>query len=229
MSVKTKELYKAASRRDFIIAGPQGTGKTDKSNLIASIIQGGKFVCGDVVRASPLLKKLSDDGSLVPDEIINEIIYDGIKESALKNPNGIVIDGVPRTESQIAIIKRLQKEGVLNIVGIVILEGDINKFKARLEARRTCDKCGIVTDVEDAKIKGSKDGKCFMTGCDGVLYQRVDDTPASIQKRINTYFETTAPATKKLAEDLVLIRQNTEASKEIVNRELTEKIKVLIY
>jgi len=97
------------NRKSFIIImGPQGSGKSTQASLLADYI-GYKFISsGKYLRklegeGDPIGVKLSEywkDGGLVPDELINEIMFSLFEKDV---SNGFVIDGFPRNHSQLKV------------------------------------------------------------------------------------------------------------------------------
>jgi adenylate kinase len=59
----------------------------------------------------------------------------------------------------------------------------------RLTARRTCLACGATYHLQNNPT--AKEGVCDR--CGGEVTQRADDTPETVQKRLDTYHSQTAP------------------------------------
>ncbi|MDI6721690.1 MAG: adenylate kinase, partial [Candidatus Aenigmarchaeota archaeon] len=80
-------------------------------------------------------------------------------------------------------------------------------------SRRQCRKCNAIYGAE------RKEGKCDK--CGGSLYQRDDDKPMAIKKRLDTYHKETEPLIKFYEKKLK--RVNGERSIESIRRDI-EKI-----
>jgi adenylate kinase len=96
---------------NIIFTGPPGAGKGTMTNLLKDDHNYNLICTGDMLRAekksgSDLGKKVAkiiDDGNLVPDEIVDEMV-----ENKLKNmPGPYLLDGYPRTISQAETLDKL--------------------------------------------------------------------------------------------------------------------------
>ena len=119
---------------------------------------------------------------LVPDNVVNEVL----KQHLTKIPvgKGFILDGYPRTVEQAKTLSEITKVDVVILLLVpdwIIIE--------RLSTRRICQNCGTVYNILflKPKVEGVSDN------CGGPLYQRSDDTPEVIKKRIQVYEEQTQP------------------------------------
>ena len=93
-------------KKFIIILGPQGSGKSTQANQLAKHLGYKAVSSGDVLRKlknekNPIGLKLSEywvSGELVPDELIEEILFP-ILENV--NDKGFILDGYPRNLSQL--------------------------------------------------------------------------------------------------------------------------------
>ena len=94
---------------------------------------------------------------------------------------------------------------------VIFLDIDKDETIKRLSARRQCRDCNKVYGYLDmGKIKGNK------CGCGGDLYQREDDKPAAIKKRLETYHKETRP--------LIAFYEKKEILKKINGEQPIEKV-----
>ena len=123
-----------------------------------------------------------EKGLLVPDDIVIEVL----KQRLAKVPKekGFILDGYPRTIDQAKTLEGIAKIDVILLQMVpdwIIIE--------RLSSRRICKSCGTVYNIRFLKPK--VEGVCDK--CGGSLYQRSDDTPEVIKRRLQVYQEQTSP------------------------------------
>lgn len=88
----------------IIILGPTGSGKGTQAKLIAKLLRLKHIEAGELLRKqskkNELIKKLVDRGRLITDEIIIKLIKEKIK-----NNKDFILDGFPRTLTQLKSLK----------------------------------------------------------------------------------------------------------------------------
>jgi adenylate kinase len=180
---------------NLIFLGPPGAGKGTQASLLSETLNIPQISTGDILRNSvrtgtPMgtrAKSYMDSGSLVPDEVVV-----GIVEERLKNPDcsrGFILDGFPRTVAQAdalgLMLVRLGKE----IEHVLSMTVDDDELLTRISGRRMCEKCGkayhVVFDPPQSL------GLCDV--CGAKLYQRDDDKVETMRKRLDEYYQKTAP------------------------------------
>ncbi len=181
----------------LVLVGPPGAGKGTQAEFIAAHLSVPKISTGDIFRANvsqgtPLgleAKRYMDDGKLVPDEVTINMVRDRLAEPDATD--GFLLDGFPRTVPQAVELDKMLADlgNQLDVVLELVVDND--EVIRRLSGRRTCPtpNCAKIWHVEfDAP---TKDGICDR--CGGKLYQRDDDKPETIAKRLDEYAEKTAP------------------------------------
>jgi len=173
-----------------IIFGPPGSGKGTYASRLQSTLGVDVIATGDVFREimkedSQLGKKVKayvEKGLLVPDDVVIEVL----KQRLAKIPKrkGFILDGYPRTVEQAKALEKIAKIDV-----IILLQTPDWIIIERLSTRRICKNCGAVYNIRFLKPK--VDMVCDK--CGGPLYQRPDDNPEVIKKRIEVYEEQTRP------------------------------------
>lgn len=128
-----------------------------------------------------------DQGLLVPDELVVDLVVDRVQQDDCKN--GYVLDGFPRTIPQAeALDKALTALGDKVDYAIDVNVPDENIVN-RMGGRRACVGCGATYHLVYAPTK--TEGVCDVCGKELIL--RDDDKPETVQKRLNVYHEQTQP------------------------------------
>jgi len=169
-----------------IIFGAPGSGKGTYASRLQSKLGVDVIAMGDIFREimkedSQLGRKVKgyvEKGLLVPDDVVIEVL----KQRLAKIPEGkgFILDGYPRTVEQAKALEKIAEIDVVILLQVpdwIIIE--------RLSTRRICRNCGAVYNIRFLKPK--VDMVCDK--CGGPLYQRPDDTPDVIKKRIKVYEE----------------------------------------
>ena len=132
-------------------------------------------------------KTYMDQGLLVPDELVVDLVVDRVQQDDCKN--GYVLDGFPRTIPQAeALDKALAALGDKVDYAIDVNVPDENIVN-RMGGRRACVGCGATYHLVYAPTK--TEGICDVCGKELIL--RDDDKPETVQKRLNVYHEQTQP------------------------------------
>lgn len=175
---------------NFVFLGPPGAGKGSLAVLAAAEYGIPHVSTGDIFRSAvknktPLgvkVKSIMDSGALVSDEITTDLVRERLCEADAKR--GYILDGFPRTVEQAKMFDSFAEN--IKVVNFMIQTEQVVK---RLETRRVCRSCGANFNVLSKPPK--KEGVC--DECGGELYQREDDKPLSIKKRLEVYLEQTQP------------------------------------
>ena len=179
----------------LILLGPPGSGKGTQANLLRDKFQIPKISTGDILRAAvqqgtPLGQKARqymDQGELVPDAIVVDLIKERIQEADCRE--GYVLDGFPRTLVQAQKLEEMLAAAGQPLDAAINLEVDQSVILERLSGRRTCKQCGAMFHLRSRPPR--QEGVC--DNCGGPLYQRPDDNPETILKRLEVYEKETAP------------------------------------
>ena len=179
----------------IIMLGAPGAGKGTQAKKIAAKYGIPHISTGDIFRANikngtelgKKAKTYMDQGLLVPDELVVDLVVDRVNQDDCKN--GYVLDGFPRTSPQAeALTEALEKMGQKVDFAIDVNVPDENIVK-RMGGRRACVTCGATYHMVYAPTK--KEGICDT--CGGELILRDDDKPETVQKRLNVYHDQTQP------------------------------------
>jgi len=121
----------------LIFLGPPGAGKGTQAEIISKRLNLKKISTGDILRdemeketeLGKIAKSYMEKGELVPDEIMIKII-----ENNIKNLNGFVLDGFPRTLNQ-----AIELEKITKIDKVIYLNVPDEEIKKRLLNRGRLD------------------------------------------------------------------------------------------
>jgi adenylate kinase len=179
----------------IVLVGAPGAGKGTQAKFIAKHFSIPAISTGDIFRANlaaqtPLgiqAKRYMDAGELVPDEVTIGIVRDRLAQDDAAG--GFLLDGFPRTVPQAQALLDMLAELRRPLDAVLELQIDDDEVIRRLSGRRTCRKCGHIWHVEFDPP--SKPGICDT--CGGELFQRDDDKPETIRRRLDVYNKQTAP------------------------------------
>lgn len=179
----------------IIMLGAPGAGKGTQAKKIADKYQIPHISTGDIFRANikngtelgKKAKTYMDQGLLVPDELVVDLVVDRVQQSDCAN--GYVLDGFPRTIPQAeALDAALAKLGDKVDYAINVEVPDENIIN-RMGGRRACVGCGATYHV--AYNPPKKEGFCDIDGDKLIL--RDDDKPETVKKRLDVYHDQTQP------------------------------------
>jgi adenylate kinase len=183
-----------------IMFGAPGAGKGTYASRLQQKLGVETIATGDIFRElikeeSELGRKVKgyvEKGLLVTDEVVVEVLKQRL--SKIPKGKGFILDGYPRTLDQAKALEAVTKIDVVLLLDVpdwIIIE--------RLSSRRICRNCGTVYNIRFLKPK--VEGVCDK--CGGPLYQRSDDNPEVIKKRLQVYQEQTKPLLKYFEEKKV--------------------------
>ncbi len=175
----------------IILLGSPGSGKGTQAQFIVEKFEIPQISTGDMLRAAvkagtPLgteAKKVMDEGGLVSDEIILNLIKERITQDDCSK--GFLLDGFPRTIAQAEGL-RIMGVDIDEVIEIAVDDGEIIK---RMSGRRVHPASGRSYHIEFNKPK--KEGVDDVSG--EALIQRDDDTEETVKKRLAVYHEQTKP------------------------------------
>ena len=173
-----------------IIFGAPGAGKGTYASRLQTKLAVEVVAMGDIFREimkedSQLGRKVKgyvENGLLVPDEVVVEVLKQRL--DMIPEGKGFILDGYPRTVKQ---AKRLEMIVKIDVIIMLLVPDWI--IVERLSTRRICKNCGAVYNTRFLKPK--VEGVC--NRCGAALYQRSDDNPEVIKKRIEVYEAQTKP------------------------------------
>jgi adenylate kinase len=155
---------------------------------------------------------------LVPDDVTIEMVMEWV--TAHQDESGFLLDGFPRTLGQAEALDRAMAErgGIDRAINMKVRREELLR---RLAGRLICRNCQASYHEEFAPPRGP--GRCDR--CGGELYQRDDDKPEVVDKRIQVYFDETAPLVEYYRKAGVLREVDGEGTVEQVGKAFMEAMK----
>ena len=211
----------------IILLGAPGAGKGTQAAMLAEVLGVPHIASGDLFRSAlqkktPLgleVKKYMDQGLLVPDEVTIAMIRERL---ALPDcQEGVILDGFPRTLEQAKALDAALAEEGRAIDKVLYIKVPNEELVTRLSGRWICRDCQAVYHTITNPPKQA--GRC--DACGGELYQRSDDRPETVRRRLEVYFEQTMPLIEYYTERGVLTEVNGDQSIAEVQTALIEALK----
>ncbi|PKA60609.1 putative adenylate kinase 1, chloroplastic [Apostasia shenzhenica] len=210
----------AARAVQWVFLGCPGVGKGTYASRLSQLLHVPHISTGDLVRDelsssgsfarqvivpslnhhpfhlfSLQLADIVNQGRLVPDEVIINLLSKRLQSGAAKGESGFILDGFPRTIRQAEIL-----EGVTNIDLVVNLKLREDMLLEKCLGRRICGQCGGNFNIAAIDIKGENGAPgIFMPPllpppqCASKLITRLDDTVEVVKKRLRVYSEMSQP------------------------------------
>jgi adenylate kinase len=208
-----------------VLLGPPGAGKGTQAARIAEYLKVPSAASGDLFRdhqkrdteLGRLARSYMQRGVLVPDEVTIRMVTEWIETEP--GDGGFLLDGFPRTLGQAEAL-----DGALSSTSgldrVLYIRVSDEELVRRLTGRLVCRGCGAT--FHKVSNPPPADGACGE--CGGELYEREDDRPEAVGKRLEVYFSETAPLIDYYLEAGILREVDGEQSIDEVGLELMEKL-----
>lgn len=177
----------------ILLIGPPGTGKGTQAGRIKKRlgiphISSGDMLREAVIKSTPLGKEAANymsQGSLVPDDLVIEIIIDRISQPDANE--GFLLDGFPRTVPQAQALDKALRESKFEINHVIQIFVPDKQIIIRATGR--------LIDPLTNKIYHKKFKPPPVEIADRVI-QRNDDTEETLKKRLAKFHADTGPILK---------------------------------
>ncbi|KAI9153670.1 hypothetical protein LWI28_014795 [Acer negundo] len=187
----------------WVFLGVPGVGKGTYASRLSTLLGVPHIATGDLVReelasSGPISQQLAEivnQGKLVSDEIIFNLLSKRLIAGEAKGESGFILDGFPRTVKQAEIL-----EGVTDIDLVVNLKLREDVLVEKCLGRRICSQCGKNYNVASINVKGengnpgmSMDPLLPPAHCMSKLITRADDTEEVVKERLRIYNDKSQP------------------------------------
>ena len=179
----------------LIFVGPPGAGKGTQATMLEEELGLKQVSSGDLFRENLknqtelglLAKSYMDRGELVPDNVTISMIKERLTRPDCEK--GAILDGFPRTLEQAKALDGMLTSQGSKIDLVPALTVPDEELMGRLTGRRVCRSCGATYHM--LFMPPRAEGVCDK--CGGELYQRDDDSEATVRNRLEVYRNQTEP------------------------------------
>lgn len=169
----------------LLLIGPPASGKGTVGEKLSQRLNIPLISVGELLRAIPQsnplkakIDEIMERGDLVPQDIVSQLLKEEVSKESAKN--GYIFDGWGRKKEDLDYFDP-------GFDKVVLLEISPQTALKRIAARRTCEKCGAVFNVESMPTK--KEGVCDF--CDGKVSKREDESEETTMRRLQIFFDET--------------------------------------
>ena len=179
----------------MILLGAPGAGKGTQAEMLTKLYTIPCISTGNIFREhisnntdlGKQAKAYMDQGSLVPDSLVIELVKSRITQDDCNN--GMIFDGFPRTIPQAEALDKMLADLDMPIDYVVNVEVPDEMIIDRMAGRTVCPSCG----ASYHKISKKEDVSGICNLCSTQLVQREDDKEETVKKRLEIYHAQTKP------------------------------------
>jgi adenylate kinase len=174
---------------NIVLLGAPGAGKGTQGQKLVEEFGIAHISTGDLLRAAvkaqselgKQAKAYMDAGQLVPDQLVIDLVKERLAQPDAQK--GFMLDGFPRNIAQAETLDGELKDMGVELDAALLVDVPFEVIVERLSSRRTCRACGYTAGADVTECPR----------CGGEMYQRDDDKPETINKRLDTYQNQTQP------------------------------------
>jgi adenylate kinase len=209
----------------LVLFGPPGAGKGTQAQLLKDRLGMPHISSGDLFRyhlrqGTELGQRAAEymnQGRLVPDEVTIGIILDEVL--GLPDEKGFILDGFPRTTDQAKALEEALETKSRPMDKVVLINVPEEELLKRLSGRYICRNC----QAPHTSTDGEEPARC--SKCGSELYQREDDRPEAVKRRIQVYRDETLPVLEFYGERGLLVDVPGVGSVECVQQRILDALR----
>lgn len=179
----------------IVLLGPPGAGKGTQADVLSQKTGLAHISSGDIFRENLkaqtelgiLAQGYMNRGELVPDDVTIAMIRDRLNRADCAG--GAILDGFPRTPAQAEALAVMLADLDGKVMAVPYISVPAEVLIERLSGRWTCRAQGHIYHSLYNPPKTA--GLCDLD--DSPLYQREDDQPETVERRIRVYLDQTSP------------------------------------
>ncbi len=211
----------------IILLGAPGAGKGTAAERIRDAAGFMHVSTGDMLREavkqSTILGGEAEGymhrGELVPDKIIMRLVEGVLKDAP--SHSEFMFDGFPRTIGQADLLDEVLAKRGTKLEHVIFLDAPQRVLMQRLTGRRICRACGANFHINN--LPPRQPGICDR--CGGELYQRPDDSEATIASRLQVYSQMTEGLIARYTQRGVLRRVDSSCGADQLAAEVLSVLK----
>ena len=206
----------------YILLGSAGSGKSTQAELLKSSLHLVHIDIGSELRAvaahdTELGRQVNEiinvKHEFVPDDVVFAVLTDAVQ--FVPETVGLLIDGIPRRESQIQRVLDVLKASGRSLNTVIFIDVPETVSVDRISKRYACLQCKRTYILGKNLIDSEKPCRY----CGGTILQRADDTEEGVRKRHQIFHKDTLPVVKYFEEtgQLLHVDGNQETYKVFKN------------
>lgn len=186
-------------RDTYILLGSAGSGKSTQAELLKSSLHLAHIDIGAELRAvaahdTPLGREVNDfinvKHEFAPDAVVFSVLVDAVR--SVPETVGLLIDGIPRKESQIDKVLQVLKDSGSILNKVIFIDVPEKVSVERISKRYACEGCKRTYILGKNLI----DSEVPCRYCGGHISRRADDTEEGVRKRHQIFHEETLPVVR---------------------------------
>ena len=214
--------------KNIVLFGAPGAGKGTFAARIKEVypqiihISTGDIFREHVKNQTELGKKAKsylDEGKLVPDEIVIEMVRERLNREDVKK-NGCILDGFPRTPEQNEALQE-----IIEVDLLILLEVEEEVLLKRILGRFSCPNCGALYNKYTLPPEKKVEEDVYICDECGEKFefeQRSDDNEETIKTRLHNYKENAQPIIEFYENKGILKRVDSTNTLELSQKEIKE-------